>query len=92
MNKSCQTPAGFIFGCTQETIRECLSRNLFGLPPLYMDMVGKIKPAAPLFLFDFNRRELHGGFEAASSGGCQLDKTAFKGRFPCQVRQSQWSH
>lgn len=78
-------PSGFIFGCTQETMSECLSRALFGLPDRYMDMVAKIEPRAPLFLFDFQRRELLGGFEASTFGGWQLDGRAFGGRFPCQV-------
>ncbi|CAD7699436.1 unnamed protein product [Ostreobium quekettii] len=76
--------AGYIFGCTQATLQECMALSLFGSPPKCQDVVTAIAPGTPLYLFDFGKRELHGEFEAASRGGRDLDRAAFGGRFPCQ--------
>ncbi|CAD7698189.1 unnamed protein product [Ostreobium quekettii] len=78
--------AGYIFGCTEQTMTECLTRNLFGSSTKCSEEVATIMPGTPLFLFNFGRRELHGGFEAASCGGLDLVPAAFGGRFPSQVK------
>ncbi|XP_027927055.1 kelch-like protein 12 [Vigna unguiculata] len=59
---------GVIFGCKNATMRECLSKQLFGLPAQHFSYVKNIDPGLPLFLFNYTDRTLHGIFEAASKG------------------------
>ena len=42
-----------IFGCTNGTMNECLSKNLFGLPSCHMVYVQNIQKGMPLFLFNY---------------------------------------
>ncbi|KAF7845261.1 ring canal kelch-like protein isoform X2 [Senna tora] len=64
---------GVIFGCKNTTIKECLSKQLFGLPAQHFSYVKNIDPGLPLFLFNYSDRKLHGIFEAASSGQMFID-------------------
>lgn len=64
---------GVIFGCTNSTIKECLSNQLFGLPSQHLSYVKNIDPGLPLFLFNYSDRKLHGIFEAASSGQMNIN-------------------
>ncbi|KAH6802253.1 hypothetical protein C2S51_033699 [Perilla frutescens var. frutescens] len=57
-----------IFGCKHNTIKECLDREIFGLPAAHYSYVRKATPGLPLFLFNYSDRKLHGVFEAVSSG------------------------
>ncbi|XP_072981146.1 uncharacterized protein [Typha angustifolia] len=83
---------GVIFGCTHNTMKECLSKQLFGLPSLHISYVGNIKPGLPLFLFNYSDRKLHGIYEAASDGQMNIDPYAWtdggtrRTSFPAQVR------
>ncbi|KAI9075996.1 hypothetical protein K1719_042068 [Acacia pycnantha] len=84
--------AGVIFGCTNNTIQECISKLLFGLPAAHISYVKLIRPGLPLFLFNYNDRKLHGIFEAASEGKMNIDPCGWsengseRTRFPAQVR------
>ncbi|XP_041000681.1 uncharacterized protein LOC121246573 isoform X1 [Juglans microcarpa x Juglans regia] len=62
---------GVIFGCKNNTIEECYSEQLFGLPRPHFSYVKNVSIGLPLFLFNYSDRKLHGIFEAASQG--QLD-------------------
>ncbi|KAG6728835.1 hypothetical protein I3842_02G194000 [Carya illinoinensis] len=62
---------GVIFGCKNNTIEECYSEQLFGLPRPHFSYVKNVSIGLPLFLFNYSYRKLHGIFEAASQG--QLD-------------------
>ncbi|KAG7017201.1 Kelch-like protein 8 [Cucurbita argyrosperma subsp. argyrosperma] len=62
-----------IFGCTNSTIKECLSNQLFGLPSQHFSYVKNIDPGLPLFLFNYSERKLNGIFEAASSGQININ-------------------
>ncbi|XP_071721246.1 uncharacterized protein [Rutidosis leptorrhynchoides] len=83
---------GVIFGATNVTIKECLSKQLFGLPKEHLVYVEKIEPGLPLFLFNYSDRKLHGVFEAASHGQYNIDSYAWTsdGRqcspYPAQVQ------
>ncbi|KAL8517163.1 hypothetical protein ACS0TY_015396 [Phlomoides rotata] len=83
---------GVIFGCTNSTMQECLSSQLFGLPAQHILYVQNIEPGLPLFLFNYSDKKLHGIFEAASSGKLNIDPYAWtnggseKTQFPAQIQ------
>jgi len=62
-----------IFGCTNNTIAECHSRQLFGLPRAHISYVRNIREGLPLFLFNYDDHRLYGIYEAAGSG-CDAGK------------------
>jgi hypothetical protein len=83
-----------IFGCTNVTMSECLSQNLFGLPSQHFRYVKHIEAGMPLFLFNYGERKMHGIFEATGDGALninpnawQTDKTS-RTQFPAQVKFS----
>lgn len=83
---------GIIFGCTTSTMKECLFKQLFGLPARHFSYVKKIDPGLPLFLFNYSDRKLHGIFEAATAGQMNINPYGWttdgseKTLFPAQVR------
>jgi len=89
---------GVIFGCNHNTINECLSKQLFGLPSGHFKYVKNVKPSMPLFLFNYSDRKMHGIFEAACAGQLNIDQFAWsddgriKTQFPAQVRISTSTH
>ncbi|WKA00701.1 hypothetical protein VitviT2T_019037 [Vitis vinifera] len=64
---------GVIFGCKHNTIDECHSKQLFGLPAAHFSYVRNINPGLTLFLFNYSDRKLHGIFEAASPGQMNIN-------------------
>ncbi|XAR65988.1 hypothetical protein NMG60_11012019 [Bertholletia excelsa] len=62
-----------IFGCKNNTIGECYSKQIFGLPAAHFAYVKNISPGLPLFLFNYSDRRLHGIFEATSSGQMNIN-------------------
>ncbi|KAJ6425177.1 hypothetical protein OIU84_025867 [Salix udensis] len=64
---------GVVFVCTNNTIRECLLKQLFGLPGQHFSYVKNIDPGLPLFLFNYSDRKLYGIYEAASSGQMNIN-------------------
>ncbi|PNT65591.1 hypothetical protein BRADI_4g44780v3 [Brachypodium distachyon] len=80
-----------IFGCTNSTIAECHSRQLFGLPRAHLSYVQNITEGLPLFLFNYDDRKLHGIYEAASNGKFCPESNAWtyngseKTSYPAQV-------
>uniref|UniRef100_A0A1J3IIT5 Kelch-like protein 5 n=2 Tax=Noccaea caerulescens TaxID=107243 RepID=A0A1J3IIT5_NOCCA len=85
---------GVIFGCTKNTIKECMSKQLFGLPYNHITYVQKIDVGLPLFLFNYSDRKLHGIFEAAGPGQMNVDPYAWTSNgsertsYPAQVQIS----
>ncbi|XP_076954667.1 uncharacterized protein LOC143629223 [Bidens hawaiensis] len=85
-----------IFGATHNTINECISNKLFGLPEGHYSYIKNIKQGLVLFLFNYSDRKLHGVFEAASQGQLNIDKYAWLNdgddtgytRYPAQVKIS----
>ncbi|KAL4578108.1 hypothetical protein LXL04_014224 [Taraxacum kok-saghyz] len=79
---------GAIFMSNIGTKKECFQRKLFGLPLAQSDFVLHVKKGMILFLFEFEKRQLHGVFRATSNGEIDIDPNAFKSsgyRFPAQV-------
>ncbi|KAF8402551.1 hypothetical protein HHK36_010637 [Tetracentron sinense] len=83
---------GVIFGCKHSTMRECLFKQLFGLPTQHYSYVRNILPGLPLFLFNYSDRKLHGIFEAASPGQMNINPYGWttdgseRTFYPAQVR------
>ncbi|XP_050381857.1 uncharacterized protein LOC126798836 isoform X2 [Argentina anserina] len=83
---------GVIFGCKINTMMECLSKQLFGLPGAHYIYVKNISPGLPLFLFNYTDRKLHGIYEAASYGQMNIDPYGWttdgsvRTQYPAQVQ------
>ncbi|GAA0145909.1 hypothetical protein LIER_05986 [Lithospermum erythrorhizon] len=83
---------GVVFGTTNNTIKECLAKQIFGLPAQHLFYVKNINPGLPLFLFNYSDRKMHGIFEAASPGQMNINPYAFtldgseKTHYPAQVQ------
>ncbi|KAK1270313.1 hypothetical protein QJS04_geneDACA005938 [Acorus gramineus] len=73
-------------------MRECLLKQIFGLPSSHGSYVSNIRQGLPLFLFNYTDRKLHGIFEAASNGQLNIDPYCWtengeeKTPYPAQVR------
>lgn len=69
---------GFMFGCNQHTMEECMSRSLFGLP-INMDEPARrvVHPGTTLFLFNMSDKSILGVFEATSPIGHNLEPDAW---------------
>lgn len=82
---------GVIFGCKHNTMAECLSKQIFGLPYSDISYVRNIGAGLPLFLFNYSDRRLHGIYEAATDGQLYIDAYAWtdagaeRTPFPAQV-------
>ncbi|EEF38247.1 conserved hypothetical protein [Ricinus communis] len=81
---------GAIFMSNNATKKECFRRKLLGLPSGQTHFVKQVKARMILFLFEFERRELHGVFQACTDGAINIVPNAFKSsgkQFPAQVQQ-----
>lgn len=79
---------GAIFMSNSATKRECLRSGLFGLPASYIPFVEKIKAGTTLFLFEYEKKLLHGVFMATCDGGVNIVPKAFAltgMKYPAQV-------
>ncbi|GMI72979.1 hypothetical protein like AT2G35140 [Hibiscus trionum] len=80
---------GAIFMSNSATKKECLRRRLLGLPSSQSHFVKQVQSGMILFLFEFERRELHGVFQACSDGAMNIVPHAFSSsgmQFPAQVK------
>lgn len=80
---------GAIFMSNSETKRECFKRGLFGLPSSDIQFVEQIKTGMILFLFEYEKRQLHGVFKASCDGAINIVPNAFAKvgkQFPAQVK------
>ncbi|KAK9133915.1 hypothetical protein Scep_013443 [Stephania cephalantha] len=82
------TMFGAIFMCNRATMKECLKRKLFGLPPSGSGFVKKVKAGMVLFLFEYEERKLYGVYQATSDGAINIVPNAFRSSgmpIPAQV-------
>jgi hypothetical protein len=84
---------GFIFGCSSDTMDECLGRGLLGMPAHMQGAAQWIVPGSSVFLFNVTDRLLFGIFEALTPAAMNIEPTAFSKNpkatsspFPVQVR------
>jgi cleavage and polyadenylation specificity factor subunit 4 len=84
---------GFIFGCSSDTMDECLGRGLLGLPAHMKAAAQGIVPGSCVFLFNVTDRLLFGIFEALTPASMNIEPTAFSKNpkatsspFPVQIR------
>ncbi|XLR31715.1 hypothetical protein S83_059615 [Arachis hypogaea] len=78
---------GAIFLSNSATKKECFNKGLFGLPSSAIHFVEQIKAGTILFLFEYEKRQLHRVFKAASDGGMNIVPNAFSSlrtQFPAQ--------
>mmetsp|Transcript_6680 Transcript_6680/g.7252 ORF Transcript_6680/g.7252 Transcript_6680/m.7252 type:complete len:604 (+) Transcript_6680:104-1915(+) len=84
---------GFIFGCNEQTMDECLGRGIFGLPAHMKHAAAGIQPGSSIFLFHVTDGLLFGIFEALTSATSNIQPRAFSKNpkatsspFPVQIR------
>ncbi|KAG8380906.1 hypothetical protein BUALT_Bualt06G0065400 [Buddleja alternifolia] len=66
-----------IFGCKHHTFKECLLKQIFGLPAAHFSYVKNVAPGLALFLFNYSDRTLHGIFEAKTAGQMNINPYAW---------------
>ncbi|MCX6163349.1 MAG: hypothetical protein NTU73_00550 [Ignavibacteriae bacterium] len=71
--------------CNKNTYEECLEKKLFG-NKFYKKKVERIIPKDIFFLHNYDDNTIEGPFYAVSNGQENIDKNAWGGRFPYQVR------
>jgi len=77
---------GYIFPCNNNTISECIEKNLFGTSDKNYKDLKDLKPNLDkIFLYNYDQKILYGIWEAKSKVGL-FDKYAWGGRFRCQVK------
>lgn len=79
---------GAIFMSNAETRKECFKQKVFALPQSKAGFVKQVKTGMVLFLFDFERRQLFGVYEATSDGALNILPNVFRSggkHFPAQV-------
>ena len=69
---------GFCFMCSKDTFKECISEELFGSTyNMITDMDANIVVGrTPLYLFNFDTRQLHGIFLATSASCCVISSSS----------------
>lgn len=77
---------GFIMLCDLKTEEECLKRNLFGDIIKKLQDLDEVKPSDIGLLLNFDKDELIGIFRASSKAQLNIEKLAWKQRFPAQIR------
>lgn len=82
----------FVFLANKISVGEVFSRQLFGLPSdrnNYLQQLSDIVPGKSLlFLFNMTTRVLHGIFVPTCLAGAYIEPTAWRGKFPVQIRFS----
>jgi hypothetical protein len=77
---------GFLAVCSDETEKECFDKMLFGAPAKWTTEVAKVQKGDIGFLRNYESNRLFGIFRADLNGLLNIDKNAWGGRFPAQVK------
>ena len=77
--------AAFIFACTNSTQEECFRRKLFGNNKVRGAVAMRVKKGSFLFLQNLDTDLLFGVFRAKTECILNLQKEAWKGRYPYQI-------
>ncbi|CAL0312172.1 unnamed protein product [Lupinus luteus] len=86
---------GAIFMSNSVTKRECFKMRLFGLPSSDIQFVEQVKAGMILFLFEYEKKHLHGVFKATCDGAINIVPDAFHSsgkQFPAQVKFTEIWH
>lgn len=78
--------ACFFMLCTDRTEKECLEKGLFGDRERGLTFMKSIKIGDVGFLINVTQNQLIGIFEAESSAQLNIDREAWGGEFPAQVK------
>ncbi|XP_011096808.1 uncharacterized protein LOC105175876 isoform X2 [Sesamum indicum] len=79
---------GAIFMSNAMTKKECFRRRIFALPSSKAEFVKHVKAGMVLFLFEFEKRQLFGVYQASTDGAMDIVPHGFKysgKHFPAQV-------
>ena len=77
---------GFLAVCSYATEKECLEKMLFGSLAKWTTEVAKVERGDIGFLRNYEANTIFGIFRAESDGLLNIDKDAWGGRFPAQVK------
>ena len=77
---------GFLAICSDKTEKECFDKMLFGSLAKWTTEVAKVQKGDIGFLRNYESKKLFGVFRAESNGLLNIDKNAWGGRFPAQVK------
>ena len=77
---------GFLAVCSYRTEKECFDKMLFGSLVKWTTEVAKVQKGDIGFLRNYESDKLFGIFRAESNGLLNIDKNAWGGRFPAQVK------
>jgi hypothetical protein len=80
----------FFMLCTDHTEGECVERLLFGDRASQFDAMKEIQAGDFGFLLNMTRDELLGVFRAAEAAGLNIERGAWRGQFPAQIRARQF--
>lgn len=79
---------GAIFMANTETKKVCFEQRIFGLPSSQANFVKQVKAGMVLFLFEYEKRQMFGVYQATSDGIINHTPHAFSSlgrQFPAQV-------
>jgi hypothetical protein len=77
---------GFVFACTNSTQDECFKRLLFGNNKAHGAVANRVKKGSYLFLQNLDTDLLFGVFRATTDCILNLQKDAWRGKYPYQVQ------
>ncbi|KAL0053443.1 hypothetical protein WJX82_005839 [Trebouxia sp. C0006] len=84
---------GAVFGATAETLKECTTGLVFGLPASNWNWVQHVREGMPIFLFNYTDKMMHGVFRAITPGTQNINPQGWTSishtsitRYPAQVK------
>jgi DNA modification methylase len=83
---SAQPFKGEVFVCTEETEEDSFKYRLFGTNRVHAPAMMKVKKGDFLFLLNLHSDLLHGVFRASSDAQMNIEREAWNGKYPYQIR------